>query len=242
MKNIFKKNQIIITALAIMIAVAGYLNFSGTKLTNDSNTKSVTTNSAENEFADISEEDVLAENSLAVETEGTTGGEVALADIESLDGEDTALETTGIEGELAAVDGEDASTTDTPGEAVFTSTTSVGFAAQAKVAREQVRSQSKETLLEVINNTNISEEQKQDAINSMIALTDIAEREAASELLLEAKGFTDVVVSITGDTVEVVVNLVDITDAERAQIEDIVKRKTNIAAENIVITPYGVAE
>ena len=32
MKNIFKKNQMIITALAIMIAVAGYLNYSGGKL------------------------------------------------------------------------------------------------------------------------------------------------------------------------------------------------------------------
>ena len=29
MKRLFKKNQIIITSLAIMIAVAGYLNYSG---------------------------------------------------------------------------------------------------------------------------------------------------------------------------------------------------------------------
>lgn len=32
MKNIFKKNQLIITSLAIMIAVAGYLNFSGEEI------------------------------------------------------------------------------------------------------------------------------------------------------------------------------------------------------------------
>ena len=29
MKRIFKKNQIVIAALAVMIAVAGYLNYSG---------------------------------------------------------------------------------------------------------------------------------------------------------------------------------------------------------------------
>ncbi len=29
MKNIFKKNQMIIAALAVMIAAAGYLNYSG---------------------------------------------------------------------------------------------------------------------------------------------------------------------------------------------------------------------
>lgn len=34
MKKIFKKNQIIITALAIMIIVAGYLNYT-TRNTND---------------------------------------------------------------------------------------------------------------------------------------------------------------------------------------------------------------
>ena len=33
MKRVFKKNQIIITTLAIMIAIAGYLNFSGSKWT-----------------------------------------------------------------------------------------------------------------------------------------------------------------------------------------------------------------
>ena len=32
MKNLFKKNQLMITALAIMIAIAGYLQFAGTTL------------------------------------------------------------------------------------------------------------------------------------------------------------------------------------------------------------------
>ena len=91
-------------------------------------------------------------------------------------------------------------------------------------------------LLEIINNVNIADDQKQDAIDAMIHLTDISEREAAAEMLLEAKGFTDVVVNITDDTADVVVNMADIGDAERAQIEDIMKRKTGVPAENIVIT------
>ena len=59
--------------------------------------------------------------------------------------------------------------------------------------------------------------------------------------MLEAKGFTNVVVSITSGTVEVVLDMDEVTDAKRAQIEDIVKRKTEISAENIVITPINVA-
>ena len=60
-------------------------------------------------------------------------------------------------------------------------------------------------------------------------------------MLLEAKGFTDVVVSITDNAADVVLNMGDITDAKRAQVEDIVKRKTNISAENIIITPIDAS-
>ena len=59
------------------------------------------------------------------------------------------------------------------------------------------------------------------------------------EMLLEAKGFSDVVVSITEDNCDVVLNMGEVTDAKRAQVEDIVKRKTGISAENIVITPLS---
>ena len=64
----------------------------------------------------------------------------------------------------------------------------------------------------------------------------LAEKEAAAEVLLQAKGFSEAVVSINGDAVDVVVNAAELTDVQRAQIEDIVKRKTDIAAENIVIS------
>ena len=55
---------------------------------------------------------------------------------------------------------------ETPGEAVLTGASN--FVAQAKVSREQVRSANKETLLEIINNENIGDEQKQEAIASMV--------------------------------------------------------------------------
>ena len=67
-------------------------------------------------------------------------------------------------------------------------------------------------------------------------LTETAEKENAAETLLMAKGFSDPVVSISSDKVDVVVNASSITDPQRAQIEDIVKRKTEVGAENIIIT------
>ena len=73
----------------------------------------------------------------------------------------------------------------------------------------------------------------------MVSMTEMVEKEAAAELLLEAKGFPDVVVNLTGETADVVVPSTSVDDASRAQIEDIVKRKTGIAAENIVISPMS---
>ena len=259
MKNIFKKNQMIITALAIMIAVAGYLNYSGSRL----DSAKVTTDadaSAEEDAeaaADISAEDIYAETGLE-ELQFADGDIVSLdqdaEDLAAADAEASA-ETEGTETEDAAADGTetaDASGTETaevdeneePGEAVLanSSTAGVSIAAEAKLTREQLRSKNKETLLEVINNTNISDAQKQEAIDSMVELTDIAEREAAAEILLEAKGFEDVVVSITDDQADVVVNMTDVDEAGRAQIEDIVKRKTGISGENIIITPVAAQE
>ena len=69
----------------------------------------------------------------------------------------------------------------------------------------------------------------------MISMTDIAEKETAAEILLEAKGFTDAIVSIDGDSVDVVVNTTELTEAQRAQIEDIVTGKTGTAPETITM-------
>ena len=124
---------------------------------------------------------------------------------------------------------------DVPGEAVFTSG-NVSEMSGAKLQKEQTRAQNKETLLEIINNANISDTQKQEAVNSMITMTDIAEKETAAEILLEAKGFSDAVVSIDGDSVDVVVNTEELTEAQRAQIEDIVIRKTGVSADSIIIS------
>ena len=220
MKHMWKKNQIIITALAALVAVAGYLNYSGTKLGENALPASTTETEATLTDIDSLDQDITLTDS--------ADGEVYL-------GEAAAGETDGMSDASLSAGETDAGTdtaseevTDTPGEAVLTSTgTGSSFAAQAKLTREQVRS---------INNENVTEEQKQNAVNDMTALTENAEKEAAAELLLESKGFTDAVVSITDGSVDVVIGQSEITDAQRAQIEDIVKRKTEISGENIVIT------
>ena len=235
MKKIFRKNQLVITALALMIAVAGYFSYMNNNIEDNQIAAEA---SADVEFLedtyDISDEDMIIQGEIF--TDEGTGEELALAD-------NTELTETGAEPAEVA-DGSGAADVENPGEAVLTSTTiaSLDYAAEMKLNREQIRSKNKEALLEIVNSTTIDENLKQDAVNRMIAMTDIAEREAGAEMLLEAKGFSDVVVSITDDSCDVVLNMGEVTDAKRAQVEDIVKRKTNISADKIVITPIVVGQ
>lgn len=148
----------------------------------------------------------------------------------------------------AASDGTDAAGAslagiENPGEAVLTSGMSVAdYIANVQLSREQVRAKNKETLMGLINSTAIDEAAKQQAIQDMIKLTEVSEKENAAETLLMAKGFADPVVSIADEKVDVVINAPSITDPQRAQIEDIVKRKAEVGADQIIITLLNMDE
>lgn len=197
MKKIFKKNQFVVTFLAVLIAVAGYLNYTS-NLDKKKEVKQVDNNTYESVY---NKDNLLKGNE----------------DIESLDNEEE---------------------TKTPGEAVLTNGTSLNsYMVQARLNREQTRSKNKETLLEVINNNDISKKEKKSAIKSMVKLTENSEIENSIETLLKAKGFNDVIVTINGEQADVVLSSEDISDDKRAQIENVIKRKTKLNADDITITP-----
>lgn len=219
MKTSFKKNQLIITALAVMIAIAGYLKYSDSMIDSEQLATAASTSgdevvAQEEVDMDISAEDIYASTGLTEEAAENPADETA---------------------EVSKTD---------PGEAVLTSsdTTAYSFASEAKLSRDQTRAQNTESLLQIINSEVVSESQKQAAIDQMLHLTDISERETGAETLLSAKGFEDVVVSISDTKVDVVISQSEISDAQRAQIEDVITRKTGVPAENIVITPMQTAE
>lgn len=275
MKKLWKRNQIMITALALMIAIAGYLNFMGKKVDEEN---LFTTSAQFEEASGVTTEDGtdmaavtdITDESLALLPEQENGAideSAAMTDIDSMDSEDemvysdyldenqaenvsaavddAALDETAMAGtDENAASGEVAQVTEdytgeTPGEAVFTSSQAISSIAGANLMKEQTRAKNKEALLNIINAENLPESAKQDAVNSMIELTDITQKECAAEILHEAKGFADVVVSISGDVADVIVQADDLTEAQRAQIEDIVSRKTGIGAENIIISPVA---
>lgn len=245
-----------ITALAIMIAVAGYLQLAGEELGEEDY---MATSGGAEVFEGVDSENLTAE--------GIGGDELSLEDLLDLSEEDLLAEDLGELADIGSLDTDENSITDDyldtgmeigmetgsgnlsegtvgatpkegeiPGEAVYTSGVGVATLSDAKLVKEQTRAKNKETLLEIINSAGLTDVQKQSAVDAMVEMTEIAEKETAAEILLEAKGFSDVVVSIDGGSVDVVVNSLELTDIQRAQIEDIVKRKTEIDAANIIIS------
>lgn len=212
-KKSIRKNQVIIAALAIMIVVAGYLNFKTGGMETDES--SVISNASAGEITESGAEEVLmdlTENNIQ---------EIAVADEE----------------DMSDVDNTETESPENVGEAVMTSSVlAKNFSAQAKLNREQMRSKNKEAIIEVINNENVTDDLKQAAMENLMDMTNRSEMEVAVENLLTAKGFENCVVSIMEDTCDVVVGQETLTDTQRAQIEDIVSRKTNVTAENVVIT------
>ncbi len=248
MKRFARKNQMIISALAVMIAVAGYLNFTGQEISKNGLKSTSTLTGQETEEPEAAAE---AENATAVEevqgeskeTEKNSGKKKkddvqegkddVQTDISAEDnGEDY---TVADNGELRSVSEEN------PGEAVMVSNSlGADYFSSAKLTREQSRAKNKETLMDIINNEKIASKDKKSAIRQVAKLTENAQLESAAELMLEAKGFTDAVVSIEKGNADVIVNANELTEQQLAQITDIVTRKTDIAADHIVITPVAV--
>ncbi len=215
---VVKRNQVIVTALAVMVAVAGYLNFTESRASEGTKT-AMSLNEEGDAMALLDDFSVLPD---------TDPSEMAKGNMEDLDP---------ITAELNVAE---ASTTTGDGAAVFVNAdenVASTFFAEAKLDREQARAKQKDMLTEMMNNESVDGEQKAACADNMLELQKRIEKETAAEAMIESKGFKEAYVRIDDETVDVVVDKQELTDAEIAQIEDIVKRKTGFEADKIRISP-----
>jgi stage III sporulation protein AH len=240
--KLLRKNQFIVTMIAILIAVAGYLNYSEKLIPNiEKKTKKV----SDSTYEDIYKDDTLiSENgdilSMDIDLTSSEKNEERLGEKNK---ENESGETKNVEGENNESEDnkneESEDDTDVPGTAVLTNSgVSIGdFAIQARMDREQIRSKNKENLQELINSDAISEEKKKEAVDAMVDIEKNTNLENEIETVLKAKGYEDIVVLLNNDSAEVIVNKNQIEDKDRAQIEQIITRKTDVKVSDIVITP-----
>ena len=216
------------------------------------NTEASTDDMAQtDEYGDLSAEDLGEDNDYFV-YDMTDSGELILrennaagpdmADAVSATPSGDSAVSAGADSETAEADQGELSES-VVGEAVLASVTlSKGYFSNAKLGREQMRARNKEILMNIVSDETVADELKQEAIDEIIAITARAEKENEAEILLSAKGYEGVVVSLSENEVDVVVDAESITLKQVAKIEDIVSRKTGIGAEGIVITTVVTEE
>lgn len=243
MKKLLRKNQIIITALVVMVALAGYLS-----LTNEEdlaigvlNNGSAVSEQAAEGTDDAEGTDGKASEDGSVPSDGVAAENASAEDAVASEVQDDAVADISDE-DIAAAEQKDSSeaSKENAGEAVLVNNTVTSdYFESAKLSREQTRAKNKETLLELVNSKSASDAQKEQAMNEIVSMTAVNEKETATENLLAAKGFEEVVVTIVDDSVDVIVNAEKLNEQQIAQIEDVVKRKTECASDKIVISPVG---
>ena len=236
---VVKRNQIIITALVLMIAVAGYLSYLDMRYQDDDHA-GFALDEQGGITALIPSNDAL----LAVEEDDAEPGLIGAPWPNTHDPAITTYSETDFPSldyidlnEIINLPSNEDNLTEA-GEAIFVDgRADASFFVQARLLREQNRSNERSILNDLINNPNVAEEQRAQAANNMLDIQTRVDKETAAEAQIEAKGFSEVHVRISESSVDVIVNKPELTAQELAQIMDVIKRVTGVNETQIHISP-----
>lgn len=106
---------------------------------------------------------------------------------------------------------------------------------ESKLSRDTMYSQTLETYQKILNNTNVSEEQK--AIVTQ-QITDLSKEKNAimiCENLISTKGFENCVIFVNVESISVIIKADELKQDEIAQIQNIISREMGSEMENIHI-------
>lgn len=224
----FKKNQILIYVIALMLVAAGYLNYTSTE--HDPNAIIQTTTDAEQLAGTKNIGDAqLVSGNITTNTEEDASATKNAVKSETTD---TSEATNKIENTTNPT-----STTDTTNSNTVTtsSTTKDDYFTKSKLERETMYSQMLETYEKVLNGINSLETQKQSASEEIKKINDTKNSIMICENLIATKGFKNCVIFVNGESVSVIIGAEEITPEEMAQLQNILSRELNAKIENIHI-------
>lgn len=218
--KMFKKNQVVIYVIALMLVVAGYLNYTAT---NDLNT-AVQTSSSEEELtkmANIGDAQLVSSN---VFSEDNISGENTV----NLNNSTEETKNNSINGNK--VENNTISTNSN------VSKNNADYFSTSKLERDTMYSQMIETYEKVLNSSNSLETQKQSASEEITKINNIKNSIMICENLIKTKGFDNSVVFVNGDSISIIVEDEQLSPEEVAQIQNIISREMNAKVENIHIS------
>lgn len=229
--RLIKKNQVIIYVIALMLVVAGYLNFT----TNGDLKSAVQTASSEEELekmANIGDAQLVSSNVVSeneIKSNESTNAEVTTG----VTGEETNVLNNENNAENQNIDDKKSN------ETIETSSNGKSnddYFTTSRLERDTMYSQILETYEKILNSSNSLETQKQSATEEIKKINDTKNSIMICENLIRTKGFENVVIFANGDSVSVIVKDEQLNTEKVAQIQNIISREMNAKVENIHIS------
>ena len=238
MKNFFKKNQIIVFVIGLMIITAGYLNFANTE--NGKSLEAGTIIDSE-EMAGIGDAKLVSANvaegnvidSNVINSSESNGNQIADTanngnTIENSD--DNEIESDNV---ISNGNTED---TNSAAEEIQTNASSTDeYFTSSRLDRNTMYSQRIENYQDILSNTNVSEAQKKTAQEEITKINEEQNAIMIAENLIKTKGIEDLVIFVNGESINVIVKGENLKEEEIAQIQNIVTRELEADIENIHI-------
>lgn len=231
MKNFFKKNQIIVFVIGLMVITAGYLNFS-----NNENNQSIEAGTVidSEEMAGIGDAKLVSANVSEANTidNTTTDNETINVVTNNVDGSDRNLQ------ESNNIVSDEEIIKNTINEENIETNAVVDtddYFTNSRLDRNTMYSQRIENYQDILSNTNVSETQKKTAQEEITKINEEQNAIMIAENLIKTKGIEDLVIFVNGDSVNVIVKSEELKEEEIAQIQNIVTRELEADIENIHI-------
>ena len=231
MRTILKKNQVILSVIAVMLIAAGYMNYTA----NSKDTLQTSGLMDSEKYGKLGDATFVSanvveetnkeseENSKNQEAENTENAEKA-----EIEGEKEATaETNSIENTENITKEETVQTSAKESDQYFT---------ESKLSREKMYSQMLESYQKILQNNNITDTQKEISQNEIKKINDIKNAIMLTENLIKNKGFEDVLIFVNGDSISVVIKAEDLSKEQIAQIQNIVSRELKAEIENVHIS------
>ena len=202
MRMILKKNQVIISVIALMLIAAGYMNYTA----NSQKELQVQAGLLDTEqYADLGDATLVSAN-IQGNSENIVSNESSSGIIEN------AQETS------------------------ISVSTSDRYFTESRLTRDNMYSQMIESYQNILNNTQISEEQKTISQNEIVKINETKNAIMIAENLIKNKGFDDIIIFVNGDSINVIVKTENLNSEQIAQIQNIIQRELKSDIENIHIS------
>lgn len=199
MKKVLKRNQIVISVIAVMLIAAGYMNYT----TNIKQTLDTAALTDSEKYAGLGDATLVSSSNVDEENKI----------------EENKIEENQVQTSVKADEDQ-----------------GLQYFAESRLEREKMYSQMIESYQKILQNTAISEAQREIAQNEIKKINDIKNSIMIAENLIKNKGIEDVIIFINGESVNIIVKANDLSQEQIAQVQNIVTRELKVEIENIHIS------